>query len=177
MRTGVLPRVFLICIGIFLAASTTLHAQPKGNSYKTALGVKFYPGAVTVKHFIKKDAALEGLLYFWEDGFRITGLYEFHGNINGAPGLKWYAGFGVHAGFADDGYWDHDDDDYYDHHRRDHDFYFGPDGVLGLDYKFKGAPINLSLDWQPAVNFGNDGRHFHTYYSGLGGFAIRYTFK
>jgi hypothetical protein len=28
----------------------------------------------------------------------------------------------------------------------------GLDGVLGLDYKFKGAPINLSLDWQPSYH-------------------------
>ena len=27
----------------------------RGSSYETALGVKFYPGAVTLKHFIKSD--------------------------------------------------------------------------------------------------------------------------
>ena len=26
----------------------------------------------------------------------------------------------------------------------------GVDGVLGLDYKISGAPINVSLDWQPS---------------------------
>ncbi len=63
-------------------------AQSKGSSYRTAVGVKFYPGAITLKHFVKNDAALEGIGYFWARGTRITGLYEFHGNITGARGLK-----------------------------------------------------------------------------------------
>ena len=48
----------------------------------------------------------------------------------------------------------------------------GIDGVLGLDYKIGGAPINLSLDWQPSFNFVGK-----TYFEGgWGGFAIRFTF-
>jgi hypothetical protein len=31
----------------------------------------------------------------------------------------------------------------------------GIDGVLGLDYKFNGAPINVSIDWQPSFEFGD----------------------
>ena len=50
-------------------------AQAKGSSYKTALGVKFYPGAgITLKHFVKSNAALEGIGYFWRDGMRLTGF-------------------------------------------------------------------------------------------------------
>ena len=48
----------------------------------------------------------------------------------------------------------------------------GVDGVIGLDYKFRGAPINLSLDWQPSFEFG-DNRGFVSSWGGLG---IRYTF-
>jgi hypothetical protein len=48
----------------------------------------------------------------------------------------------------------------------------GIDGVLGLDYKFGGIPVNLSLDWQPSVSFtGNSGAH-----AAYGGVAVRYTF-
>jgi hypothetical protein len=36
----------------------------------------------------------------------------------------------------------------------------GIDGVLGLDYKFNGAPINMSLDWQPSFEFGDYGAGF-----------------
>ncbi len=47
------------------------------------------------------------------------------------------------------------------------------DGVLGLDYKIKGAPINVSIDWQPSINFVGYGR----FESGWGGLGIRYTLK
>ena len=50
--------------------------------------------------------------------------------------------------------------------------YIGVDGVLGLDYKFNGAPINISLDWQPSFEFG-DNRGFVGSWGGLG---IRFTF-
>lgn len=120
-------------------------AQATGSDYRTALGFKFSPGAVTIKHFVKDDAAIEGLAYFWRDGFRATGLYEWHGDIKGARGLKWYVGGGAHIDF-----WD---SDYRNRFRPEGRAAAGIDGVLGLDYKFNGAPINLSLDWQPSFTF------------------------
>jgi hypothetical protein len=162
----------LLAVGIILflgAGTATAQSNVSSQNYKTALGVKFYPGAVTLKHFIKPDAALEGIGYFWNRGARVTGLYEFHGDINGAPGLKWYIGPGAHVGF-------YNDKSYYSGPFRDKyndgGTSVGVDGVLGLDYKFKGAPINMSIDWQPSFEFGE--------YSGFngnwGGLAIRYVF-
>jgi len=176
MKKNIFPKAFLFCLCLYITAFNEVEAQPKGYNYKTAIGVKFYPGAISIKHFIKKDAALEGLLYFWEHGFRITGLYEFHGNINGAPGLKWYVGPGAHIGFWNDRWRERYEDDYY-RYRTYHGSYFGIDGVLGLDYKFKGAPINMSIDWQPSFNFGEGPHDYYGFYSGWGGFAIRYTIK
>jgi hypothetical protein len=141
-----------------LTASAQKSKSYSSASYQTALGVKFYPGAISVKHFVNKQAAIEGLCYFWNRGTRITGLYEIHGDINGAPGLKWYVGPGAHIGFYNTKYGGGSS--------------FGVDGVLGLDYKINSAPINLSLDWQPSFEFG-DGRGFT---GNWGGFAIRYTF-
>lgn len=140
-------------------------AQAMGREYKTALGLKFYPGAITLKSFIKNNRALEGLGYFWEWGGRITGLYEFHGDIKGANGLKWYAGPGVHVSF-----WN----DRYNKRYGNAGTGIGIDGVLGLDYKFNRAPINMSLDWQPSWNFGNDA--FEGFSGNWGGLAVRYTF-
>src|SRR3954464_6366040 len=85
-----------------ILVSNQLHAQSMGSSYRTALGVKFYPTAITLKHFNRTNRALEGLGYFWNDGFRLTGLYEFHGDISGATGLKWYVGPGAHIGVWSD---------------------------------------------------------------------------
>ena len=81
-----------------------------------------------------------------------------HGPINGAAGLQWYIGPGAHIGFYNTKYGD--------------DSFIGVDGVIGLDYKFRGAPINISLDWQPSFEFG-DNRGFVSSWGGLG---IRYTF-
>ncbi|HEX6915166.1 MAG TPA: hypothetical protein VF145_07980 [Chitinophagaceae bacterium] len=147
-----------------LSASPTL-AQNTSHSYQTALGVKFYPGAITLKHFTQPNRALEGLGYFWTHGFRFTGLYEIHGDINGAPGLKWYVGPGAHIQF-----WNNEWKKAYPN--RDAGVGIGIDGVLGLDYKIGGAPLNLSLDWQPSFNFVG----YNYFESGWGGFAVRYTF-
>ena len=51
--------------------------------------------------------------------------------------------------------------------------YFGIDGVVGLDFKFRGAPINMSLDWQPSFSFGPNGST--GFEGGWGGLAIRYA--
>ncbi|HEY8389292.1 MAG TPA: hypothetical protein VIK74_11850 [Parasegetibacter sp.] len=147
-----------------LAGISKLNAQSLGEDYKTALGVKFYPGALSVKHFVGDNKAIEGLGYFWKYGFRITGLYEIHGDINGVDGLKWYAGPGAHVGF-----WNTKAGSYYE---GSSGAYLGVDGVLGLDYKFNGAPINISLDWQPSFTFGD----YVGFDGGWGGFAIRFTF-
>lgn len=143
----------MLTIGSVQAQSSSTNST----DYKTALGVKFYPGGITLKHFMNKNA-VEGIAYFNWGGLRITGLYELHYNIEGVPGLQWYVGPGAHLGFYDKKHYD--------------GVAIGVDGVLGLDYKINNAPLNLSLDWQPSFEFG-DGRGF---YGGWGGLAIRYTF-
>jgi len=153
-------KLCLVAVSFFFALS--IQAQSKssaGSAYQTALGVKVWDGGgISLKHFINGNNALEFIGYFWRQGVRITGLYEIHGPISGAPGLQWYIGPGAHIGF-------------YNTRNGDGSF-IGIDGVLGLDYKFKGAPINMSLDWQPSFEFG-DNRGFVGSWGGLG---IRYTF-
>lgn len=151
----------LIGFASFFSAS----AQSLGTDYKTALGVKVYPGAISVKSFVQPNRAIEGLGYFWNYGTRITGLYEIHGDIAGAPGLKWYVGPGAHIGF-----WN--DDWRKTYPTRNDGVNMGIDGVLGLDFKFKGAPINMSIDWQPSFNIIG----YNYFESGWGGLAVRYTF-
>lgn len=154
----------LLAVAVLFAA-VAVHAQSEGSTYRTALGLKVYPGAVTIKHFIQNNRALEGLGYFNSDGFRLTGLYEVHGDFNGAPGLKWYIGGGGHVGFWSDT-WKQS------YPYRNGGTAIGVDGVLGLDYKITGAPINLSFDWQPSFNFIG----YNYFEGGWGGLAVRYTF-
>jgi len=154
MKTIRLTLSFFIATLLFCSAQ----AQNTGTDYRTAVGVKIYPGAITVKHFLKDNAALEGLGTFWDKGFRITGLYEFHMQLLQVEGLRWYVGPGAHIGF-------------YDEKNYEGKTLFGVDGVLGVDYKIKGVPINLSLDWQPSFEFGNGAD-----YESWGGLGIRFAF-
>lgn len=148
--------LLLVVLSVFLF--TASHAQSMGRSYKTALGVKVWDGGgISFKTFVSPNNALEVIGYFNGDGSRLTGLYEIHGNISDAPGLKWYIGPGAHVGIYR-GY--------------PHDGFGGIDGVLGLDYKVNKAPLNLSIDWQPSFEFTNGGGFVGSW----GGLGIRYTF-
>lgn len=155
----------ILVLMIVFGCNAIINAQSMGSSYKSALGVKFYPGAISFKTFVKNNNALEFNGYFWKYGTRITGLYEFYGDINNAPGLKWYAGVGAHIGFWNDT-WKNA------YPGRETGTAIGVDGVIGLDYKISGAPINVSLDWQPSFNFVG----YSYFESGWGGLAFRYTF-
>ncbi len=153
-----MKKLLVLFIAVFLTMSA-LRAQTNSSDYKTAVGIKFYPTAITLKHFITDKHALEGLAYFYNYGARISGLYEIHGKINNADGLRYYVGPGAHIGFYNNKYGGSTS--------------IGIDGVLGLDYKIKSAPLNFSVDWQPSIEFGNG---FNNGFSGgFGGIAIRYV--
>jgi hypothetical protein len=147
---------------LILSFTITTNAQSSttnSSTYTTALGVKVWDGGgISLKHFFNDRNAGELIAYFYGHGIRFTGLYEIHGNIEGATGLRWYIGPGAHVGFYNTKHGD--------------GAFIGIDGVLGLDYKINSAPINISLDWQPSFEFG-DHRGFVGSWGGLG---IRYTF-
>jgi hypothetical protein len=153
-------KVFLFAMVVFsVTVASAQSSSETGYNYRTALGVKVWDGGgISLKHFFTDRHAGELIGYFWSHGVRFTGLYEIHGDIQGADGLRWYIGPGAHIGFYGSKYGD--------------GAFIGVDGVLGLDYKFNGAPINVSLDWQPSIEFG-DNRGFTGSWGGLG---IRYTF-
>lgn len=153
--------LFILSIVTFMFATRSF-AQAEGSSYQTAIGVKFWPGALTVKHFISDDRALEGLLSFWDNGFRLTGLYEIHGDINGVDGLKWYVGPGAHLGWYNGSY-------YHGYYYNSGALSIGVDGILGLEYKFQGAPIAISADIQPYIEFN------HPFFDVFGGLGVKYT--
>lgn len=153
----------LFVAALFMAA-TSFAQQTGGSAYNSAIGAKISTGlAFTYKKFVTPKNALEGQAMFFREGIRFAGLYEFHFNIEGVDGLRWYVGPGAHVGF-----WK---PEYKDKYNSSVDI--GVDGVLGLDYKFKDLPLNLSLDWQPGFSVLGD--------AGLqpqfGGLAIRYVLQ
>ena len=159
MNKLALSIIFILLISLGVANGQNRSSFNASSSYTTALGVKFYPGAISVKHFTNENTAFEGLGYFWNKGVRITGLYEIHGDVNAMDGLKWYVGPGAHVGFYDTKFGGGTS--------------IGVDGVLGLDYKIVGAPINLSVVWQPSFEFGS--KDENGFIGNWGGFSVRYT--
>ena len=138
-----------------------LYATP----YKKAIGVKMYPSAISYKVFVKTNAAFEYLGYVSLEGFRATALYEKYMPIDGNENLTWYVGYGGHLGL-----WSEEWKKNNPNHNAG--IALGVDGILGLDYKVKNAPLNLSVDWQPSFNFVG-ASYFESGWAGLG---VRYTF-
>lgn len=150
----IIPSVILITV---LGFCNHLSAQ----DYKVAIGIRLSSAAptlsnsVSVKYFMNEKDAIEGLVSFGPTRFGIGGLFEVHQLIGNVPAFTWFYGGGGYVGFQNG------------------NAYVGPTGVVGLDYKFQNAPINLSLDWKPeldivpAINFVPDA------------FAVtaRFTFK
>ncbi len=140
---------------LFTLATFAQNRTANSLSYKTAAGVKIWNGGgLTLKTFLDEKNALEFIGFFYNKGTRISGLYEIHGDLNTESNLKWYIGPGAHVGLFKG------------------NTYVGIDGIIGIDYKFKNLPLNLSIDWQPSFEFGS-GAGFGADYRGLG---VRYTF-
>jgi len=131
---------------IALTAFALLFFTETKAQYKNAFGVRLGDAyGVTFKTFLQSDKALDFILNVKNNKnyslFRLSALYEKHlpVNLDGLPGLRWYYGGGGTIGS-------------YNYKRSDEsDLFLSVDGVLGLDYKFNGAPINLSLDWKPGL--------------------------
>ena len=131
---------------VLLLLLTVLFNRLSAQDYKFAMGIRFstwsptISSSVSIKYFASERAAIEGLVSFG-NRFGIGALYEVHQIIGGTPNLNWFYGGGAYIGF------------------QYNNVYTGPMGVVGIDYKFDNAPVNLSLDWKPeldispAINF------------------------
>ena len=131
--------LILVLISIIDANAQSDNFTTNSSSYKNAIGLKIFPGAITFKHFFTPKKAAELVSYFRSSGVRITALYETHGSIAIIPGLRWYVGPGAHVSLYSKSYGGTGS--------------VGIDGVIGLDYKVHSIPLNLSLDWQPSFDF------------------------
>jgi hypothetical protein len=169
--------IFAFLLSVLCFLTTTISAQ---TDYKTAIGLRLgYPTSITFKKFINDKAAFELTAGYRSYGYSyglttdnikyysVSGSYQIHTPISSVAGLQWYYGGGVGVFL-----WTYPD------------YYttlgvntgttsFNIFGLLGLDYKFEGLPINLSIDWAPTISLGG-------YASGFGGgngaLAARYTF-
>ena len=143
-------------------ASTEQYTSP----YKKAIGFKLNPGAISYRSFYTRNKAVEGIGFISIDGFQLTILNEKYTPFANAENLTWYIGYGGHFNLWSEKY-------KLNNTSKSAGVAVGADGMLGLDYKLKNAPINLSVDIQPAFNFVGA-----SYFDlGWGGIGIRYTIK
>ncbi|MEP6647606.1 MAG: hypothetical protein ABJC12_11015 [Saprospiraceae bacterium] len=156
--------VLLFSMLVLFAIANSAHAQ----GYKSAIGLRLgSPLAISYKFFISDPAAIELYLGYRSYGVGYTflnpgAMYQYHFPISSVEGLQWYVGGGASLylysykssyGTAGD------------------NLAFGINGVLGLDYKFANAPINLSADWLPTIVIGG----FSGFGAGYGALSARYT--
>lgn len=133
--------------------------------YKTGIGVRAgFSSGLTVKHFTSQSIALEGLITTRWQGFDFTGLYEVHNQAFDVKRLNWYYGGGAHLGFYNGSYayWGDRGTAY---------TVFGIDGIIGMEYNFDEIPINIGVDWKPAINLIG-----YTGFWSEGALSIRYIF-
>lgn len=72
------------------------------------------------------------------NGVAITGIWNFIYKDLGNESFKWYAGVGLSTAFANS-----------EGSESSSTFRLGIPGEIGLEYRFKGAPLALGLDWRP----------------------------
>jgi hypothetical protein len=129
----------------FLLMSNRSAAQ----DYKTAVGLKFggYENGPSIKYFMEKSVALEGIIGIRQHGMVITGLYEFHQEAFGIHELKFYYGAGAHIGSIGAGVYQRFNGVNEPYNRAQ--LLLGIDCVLGLEYLIPKSPIAVSLDLNP----------------------------
>jgi hypothetical protein len=130
----------ILFIAILLGLYTTsISAQTKGNPQ---LGVRAgLPFGATVRYFFDDANAVEGIAGAYAQTYTVTGLYEHHFDLSALTthGFAWFIGGGAHVGSRTTA--------------GNTKFIGGVDGIAGIDYTFQQIPLNLSIDWKPAVHF------------------------
>jgi hypothetical protein len=166
-------KLISVLLILLMVSAIKVIAQP----YETGIGARLggISTGITVKHFTGANTALEGIVGFGRNSLIITGLYEKHQEFPTAPGLSWFYGGGAHIGLVSSNY------SYYDfyhkthkkdshEHLYDNNVFIGADFILGMEYKFKNAPIALSLDVKPFIDLIPG---FYGYWEGA--FTFRFT--
>jgi len=141
--------LFFLLLTIYLPASA---------QYKMALGARFSTGnaivnhSISFKYFITPTVSGEALFSFG-DPFAVGVLFAKHKPVTDNSFTFFYGGgayFGASSAYR-----------------------AGLQGVLGLDYKMAGLPLNFSVDWKPELNLSRE----FTFEPAALGLTARFVFK
>ncbi len=148
---------------LLFVASSSVFAQ-----YETAAGLRLTGAyAITLKHFVSKSNAFEGLLYGYGSGVTAVLLYEKH-QPEFENGFRTFYGFGGHVGTSSGRL-----GRYRPYYVVDTGVSLGIDAIGGIEYNFNEVPINLSLDWKPSLGIINS----PGLYLGDVAISVRWAFK
>jgi hypothetical protein len=153
----------LIVVFLLVAASdvSAQKAATSGSDYRNAigLGIDFGNGGTWVgpsfKHFFTENNVGKFEVLFGNNVAVIEGFYEYHREIENAPGLRWFAGIGAGVAIAENNSL----------------FLLRPEG--GLDYKITDVPLSFSFDWRPTIGIGDES----DFEAGRFGLGIRFCFN
>lgn len=140
----IMKYISILILAVAFTASTN-----NANAQKL-IGIRggWYSG-ISYQHYLSSANSLEFLGQFTRGGMNLTGLYEIHQDIPDVDGLKFYYGAGAHLGF----YQAERHNLFGDRYKHD-GAVIGADGIIGIEYFFKPIPLQLSLDYKPALNLG-----------------------
>ncbi|WP_396192452.1 hypothetical protein [Flavobacterium sp.] len=144
-----------LILSAFMLVGLAFSAQAQDIS-KNALGLRLgdndgFGGEISYQRGLGDNNRLELDLGFRNnnnfDAFKLTGIYQWVWNIDG--GFNWYAGVGGGVGS-----WSYDGPN--NNNDKDSGAFVFVAGDLGIEYNFKEAPIQLSLDIRPELYFNSD---------------------
>jgi hypothetical protein len=168
MKKIVLTLFFPVLFFMLSNQAFSQGARGSHDLYNGALGVRLgiYPG-ISYKYFISPVSAFELLGQTKFDGIIGTLLYEAHFQAFNAPRLHWILGFGGHVASYRAGKIENPDGETYN----EDVITLGVDGIFGLEYVFRTAPLTLGVDVKPFFDLVNPGPNFFD-----AAVTIRYTF-
>jgi len=142
------PAMLAVC----MMSCSTIFSQ-----YGNAIGIRGgETTGLTFKKFSGTSAAFEGIASVWYKGLSFTVLYEKYLPAFGAPNLNWYFGGGTHIAFKT-GTSTLNTFGQRRYHYRDGGLGLGVDGIFGLEYKMPSAPVAISFDFKPFIEFNTYG--------------------
>jgi hypothetical protein len=162
MRKSFLAAMVAVFMIIGISDASAQRSATGGGDYTNAvgLGIEFGNGSTLVgpsfKHFFTENHVGNAELLFGDGIVNINAFYQYHKEIEGAAGLRWFAGGGPGVAFGND----------------NSVFRLTPMG--GLDYKINGVPLSFSFDWRPTLFFFSGDSDFEAGRFGLG---FRYAFN
>ena len=182
-----MKREFILFLPILTMSNLIVHAQNQNRKiesnrvttsthyYNSAAGLRIgATSGFTFKHFTSNITAFEGILSAQQRGFSITGMIEKYARAFADPGFNWYYGLGGHIAMFESGY--NNNLLYGDPRKnlRSYTYYssggmgIGIDGIIGLEYKIKEAPVAISFDLKPFFEINTRGYSILSFDPGVG---------